>query len=343
MTINGPAPTILAMFLNTAIDQQLDRFARENTAGRAHGSRGRPRCACCTLADGSRHGAGRHPQGGPGPEHLHLLHRVRARDDGRHPGVLRRAQHPQLLLGLHQRLPHRRGRREPHHAAGLHAGQRFHLRGVYLAGAWRRRLRAQPLLLLLQRHGPRVHGHRPGGPADLGDRHARPLRRDEQAQKLKYHVQTSGRSLHAQEMAFNDIRTTLQALCAIYDNCNSLHTNAFDEAVTTPTEESVRRALAIQLIINKEWGLAMNENPLQGSSSSRSSPTWWRRRCSRSSSASPSAAGCSGAMETGYQRGRIQDESMLYEHEAHRLSPSSGSTPSSIPTPWPRITCGLPS
>ena len=88
---------------------------------------------------------------------------------------------------------------------------------------------------------------------------------NERSQKLKYHVQTSGRSLHAQEMDFNDIRTTLQALIAIYDNANSLHTNAYDEAVTTPTEESVRRALAIQLIINREWGLAMNENPLQGS------------------------------------------------------------------------------
>ena len=88
---------------------------------------------------------------------------------------------------------------------------------------------------------------------------------DERSQRLKYHIQTSGRSLHAREMAFNDIRTTLQALIAVYDNCNSLHTNAFDEAVTTPTEDSVRRALAIQLIINKEWGLAMNENPSQGS------------------------------------------------------------------------------
>jgi hypothetical protein len=88
---------------------------------------------------------------------------------------------------------------------------------------------------------------------------------NERSQKLKYHVQTSGRSLHAQEMDFNDIRTTLQALIAIYDNCNSLHTNAYDEAITTPTEESVRRALAIQLIINREWGLAKNENPNQGS------------------------------------------------------------------------------
>src|SRR6476469_357946 len=87
----------------------------------------------------------------------------------------------------------------------------------------------------------------------------------ERSQKLTYHVQNSGRSLHAQEMAFNDIRTTLQALAALFDHCNSLHTNAYDEAVTTPTEESVRRALAIQLIINREWGLAMNENPLQGS------------------------------------------------------------------------------
>src|SRR5690606_13793587 len=88
---------------------------------------------------------------------------------------------------------------------------------------------------------------------------------DERSQKLKYHVQTSGRSLHAQEMAFNDIRTTLQALIAIYDNCGSLHTNAYDEAVTTPTPESVRRALAIQLVINEEWGLSLNENPNQGS------------------------------------------------------------------------------
>src|ERR1700720_2399735 len=88
---------------------------------------------------------------------------------------------------------------------------------------------------------------------------------NDRTQKLKYHIQTSGRSLHAQEMNFNDIRTTLQALCAIYDNCNSLHTNAYDEAVTTPSAESVRRALAIQMIIGQEWGLAMNENPLQGS------------------------------------------------------------------------------
>ena len=102
---------------------------------------------------------------------------------------------------------------------------------------------------------------------------------NERSQKLKYHIQTSGRSLHAQEMAFNDIRTTLQALIAIYDNCNSLHTNAYDEAITTPTEESVRRAVAIQLIINREWGMAKNENPNQGALSSTSSPTWSRRRC----------------------------------------------------------------
>ena len=88
---------------------------------------------------------------------------------------------------------------------------------------------------------------------------------NERSQKLKYHIQTSGRSLHAQEISFNDIRTTLQALYAIYDNCNSLHTNAYDEAITTPTEQSVRRALAIQLIINKELGLAKNQNPMQGS------------------------------------------------------------------------------
>ena len=139
----------------------------------------------------------------------------------------------------------------------------------------------------------------------------------ERSQKLKYHVQTSGRSLHAQEMAFNDIRTTLQALCAIYDNCNSLHTNAYDEAVTTPSEESVRRALAIQLIINREWGLAMNENPLQGSFIVDELTELVEEAVLAEFEAISARGGVLGAMETGYQRGRIQDESMLYEQRKH--------------------------
>jgi isobutyryl-CoA mutase len=142
----------------------------------------------------------------------------------------------------------------------------------------------------------------------------------ERAQKLKYHVQTSGRSLHAQEMGFNDIRTTLQALCAIYDNCNSLHTNAFDEAVTTPSEHSVRRALAIQMIIDKEWGLAGNENPLQGSYIIEQLTDLVEEAVLAEFDRLAERGGVLGAMETGYQRGRIQDESMLYEQRKHNGS-----------------------
>ena len=140
---------------------------------------------------------------------------------------------------------------------------------------------------------------------------------DERSQKLKYHVQTSGRSLHAQEMSFNDIRTTLQALIAIYDNCNSLHTNAYDEAVTTPTAESVRRALAIQLVINEEWGLAMNENPNQGSFIVDELTDLVEAAVLVEFDRIAERGGVLGAMETGYQRGRIQDESLLYETRKH--------------------------
>ena len=130
-------------------------------------------------------------------------------------------------------------------------------------------------------------------------------------------MQTSGRSLHAQEMAFNDIRTTLQALCAIYDNANSLHTNAYDEAVTTPTDESVRRAMAIQLVINREWGLAMNDNPLQGSFIIEELTDLVEEAVLAELERISERGGVLGAMETGYQRGRIQDESMRYEQRKH--------------------------
>jgi isobutyryl-CoA mutase len=140
---------------------------------------------------------------------------------------------------------------------------------------------------------------------------------NERSQKLKYHVQTSGRSLHAQEMDFNDIRTTLQALIAIYDNCNSLHTNAFDEAITTPTEESVRRAMAIQLIINREWGLARNENPNQGAFIIDELTDLVEEAVLKEFEAIASRGGVLGAMETGYQRGKIQEESLYYEHQKH--------------------------
>ena len=140
---------------------------------------------------------------------------------------------------------------------------------------------------------------------------------DDRSQKLKYHIQTSGRSLHAQEMDFNDIRTTLQALCAINDNCNSLHTNAYDEAITTPSAQSVRRALAIQMIIDQEWGLTKNENPLQGSYIVDELTELVEEAVLLEFDRIADRGGVLGAMETGYQRGRIQDESMLYEHKKH--------------------------
>ena len=162
MTINGPAPTVLAFFLNTAMDQAREKGARPR-GGAAHGPRHRP---------------GRHPQGGPGPEHLPVLHRVLAAVHGRHPGVVHREGGPQLLLGLHLRLPHRRGRGEPHQPARVHPRQRVHLRrGLPRARHGHRRLRAQPVLLLQQRHGPGVLRHRPRRPPDLGGRDEGEVRR----------------------------------------------------------------------------------------------------------------------------------------------------------------------
>ncbi|MGK4151495.1 fused isobutyryl-CoA mutase/GTPase IcmF [Kurthia gibsonii] len=140
---------------------------------------------------------------------------------------------------------------------------------------------------------------------------------NERSQKLKYHVQTSGRSLHAQEINFNDIRTTLQALMALQDNCNSLHTNAYDEAITTPTEGSVRRAMAIQMIITKEYGLAKNENPLQGSFIIEELTDLVEQAVLEEFDRINDRGGVLGAMETQYQRGKIQEESMLYEHLKH--------------------------
>ena len=140
---------------------------------------------------------------------------------------------------------------------------------------------------------------------------------NERAQMLKYHIQTSGRSLHAQEIDFNDIRTTLQALYAIYDNCNSLHTNAYDEAITTPTEESVRRAMAIQLIINKELGLAKNENPIQGAFIIEELTNLVEEAVLTEFDRITERGGVLGAMESMYQRSKIQEESLYYETLKH--------------------------
>jgi methylmalonyl-CoA mutase len=140
---------------------------------------------------------------------------------------------------------------------------------------------------------------------------------NDRSQKLKYHIQTSGRSLHAQEIDFNDIRTTLQALYAIYDNCNSLHTNAYDEAITTPTEESVRRAMAIQLIINRELGTAKNENPIQGSFLTEALTDLVEEAVLAEFNRITERGGVLGAMERMYQRNKIQEESLYYETMKH--------------------------
>jgi methylmalonyl-CoA mutase len=140
---------------------------------------------------------------------------------------------------------------------------------------------------------------------------------NDRSQKLKYHIQTSGRSLHAQEIDFNDIRTTLQALYAIYDNCNSLHTNAYDEAITTPTEESVRRAMAIQLIINRELGSAKTENFMQGSFAMEQLTNLVEEAVLTEFDRITERGGVLGAMERMYQRNKIQEESLVYEHQKH--------------------------
>ena len=183
----------------------------------------------------------------------------------------------------------------------------------YLArGMDDRRLRAEPVLLLLQRDGPRVRGDRPGRAADLGAGDARALRRLARAARCSSTTsRPRGRSLHAQEISFNDIRTTLQALYAIFDNCNSLHTNAYDEAITTPTEESVRRAVAIQLIINRELGLNFSENPWQGSFIIDELTDLVEEAVYEEFERISERGGVLGAMDTMYQRGKIQEESLL--------------------------------
>ena len=317
MTINGPAPTVLAFFFLTAIRQQLRKF--ETDEGRPPDEAERAQHPRAHRRRGARHRAGRHPEGGPGPEHVPVLDRVQPEADGRRAAVVHRARGAELLLGVDLGLSHRRGRGEPDHAAGADPVERLHLRReLPRARHGRGRLRAEPVVLLLERDGSRVHRARARRQAHLERRDAGSATApDERSSKLKYHVQTSGRSLHAQEMDFNDIRTTLQALIAVYDHCNSLHTNAFDEAVTTPTDASVRRAMAIQLIINREWGLAACENPNQGSFVIDELTSLVEEAVLGEFERISERGGVLGAMETGYQRGKIQDESMRYERAKH--------------------------
>ena len=299
-------------------DRPAPRRLRRRARPPADRRRGR-RDPGVRAANGAGHRAGRHPQGGPGPEHVHLLHRVRAGDDGRCGRVVRGQPRAQLLLGdasaatTSPRRAPTPSRSSPSRWPTRSPTSRPTGRGVWPSTTSPPTSRSSSRTAWIP--STRSSAGWPGasGRVALRDRYGA----GERAQKLKYHVQTSGRSLHAQEMAFNDIRTTLQALCALYDNANSLHTNAYDEAVTTPTVESVRRAQAIQLVINREWGLSSNENPLQGSFVIEQLTDLVEEAVLAELDRLSERGGVLGAMESGYQRGRIQDESMLYEHRKH--------------------------
>jgi len=312
MTINGPAPTILAMFLNTAIDQKLEALATP---------------PCEADADAIRSEVLRSVRGTVQADIL-------KEDQGQNTCIFS----TEFALGMMADIAewfitHRVENFYSVSISGYHIAEAganpisqlaFTLANAftYVEAYMARGMAVDdfaPNLSFFFSNGMDPEYNVLGRVARriwaiaMRDRYSA----NERSQRLKYHVQTSGRSLHAQEMAFNDVRTTLQALTAIYDNCNSLHTNAYDEAVTTPTEDSVRRALAIQLIINREWGLALNENPLQGSFVIEELTELVEEAVLAEFDRITERGGVLGAMETGYQRGRIQDESMEYERRKH--------------------------
>ncbi len=316
MTINGPAPTILAFFLNTAIDQQVEAF--EQREGRAPTSEEREQVAAHALAnvrgtvqaDILKEDQGQNTCLFSTEFSLKMMadiqewfidHQVRnfysVSISGYHIAEAGANPISQLAFTLTNGFTYI----EAYLARGMDIDDFAPNLSFFFSNGM------DPEYSVLGRVARRIWA------VAMKEKYGA----NERSQKLKYHVQTSGRSLHAQEMDFNDIRTTLQALIAIYDNANSLHTNAFDEAVTTPGEESVRRALAIQLIINREWGLAMNENPLQGSFIIDELTDLVEEAVLREFDSINERGGVLGAMETGYQRGRIQDESLLYEHRKH--------------------------
>ena len=316
MTINGPAPTILAMFLNTAIDQQLEAFTSEN---------GQPPDAAEAeeiKADALRRVRGtvqadilKEDQGqntcifstefslrmmGDVQEYFtrnQVRHFYSVSISGYHIAEAGANPISQLAFTLANGLTYV----EAYLARGMKIDEFAPNFSFFFSNGM------DPEYSVLGRVARRIWA------VAMRDRYGA----NERSQKLKYHVQTSGRSLHAQEIEFNDIRTTLQALIGAYDNCNSQHTNAYDEAITTPTEESVRRAVAIQLIINREWGLARSENPNQGSFIIEELTDLVEKQVLKEFERLSERGGVLGAMETGYQRGRIQDESLEYEQRKH--------------------------
>ncbi|MHA6758258.1 fused isobutyryl-CoA mutase/GTPase IcmF [Streptacidiphilus sp. PAMC 29251] len=316
MTINGPAPTILAFFLNTAIDQQLDAFRaehdREPSEDEALAVRARALASVrgTVQADILKEDQGQNTCLFSTEFSLRMMADIQewfieqqvrnfysVSISGYHIAEAGANPISQLAFTLANGLTYV----EAYLARGMDIDDFAPNLSFFFSNGM------DPEYTVLGRVARRIWA------IAMRERYGA----GERSQKLKYHVQTSGRSLHAQEMDFNDIRTSLQALTAIYDNCNSLHTNAYDEAVTTPGEESVRRALAIQLIINREWGLAMNENPLQGSFVVDELTDLLEEAVLLEFERISERGGVLGAMETGYQRGRIQDESMLYEQRKH--------------------------
>ncbi len=316
MTINGPAPTYLAMLLNTAIDQQIEVFRSDH---------------------------GREPDG-PETEQLRAgaLRRIRGtvqadilkEDQGQNTCIFSTQFSLKVMGDIQEYFTANEVRKfysvsiSGYHIAEAGANpisqlaftlaNAFTYVELYLARGMDIDEFA-PNLSFFFSNGLDAEYSVMGRVARriwaiaLRDRYGA----NAKSQRLKYHIQTSGRSLHAQEIDFNDIRTTLQALIAVYDNCNSLHTNAYDEAITTPTEESVRRAMAIQLIINREWGLAQNQNPNQGSFILEELTDLVEEAVLCEFEAISARGGVLGAMETGYQRGRIQEQSLLYERKKH--------------------------
>ncbi|MBK4738334.1 fused isobutyryl-CoA mutase/GTPase IcmF [Noviherbaspirillum pedocola] len=316
MTINGPAPTILAMFMNTAIDQQIARFCQQREREPSLDEAAAMRAQVLKTVRGTVQADILKEDQGQNTCIFSTEFSLKVMGDiqeyfvenevrnfysvsisGYHIAEAGANPISQLAFTLSNGFTFV----EAYLARGMHIDDFAPNLSFFFSNGM------DPEYTVLGRVARRIWA------TALAERYGA----NERSQKLKYHIQTSGRSLHAQEIAFNDIRTTLQALIAIYDNCNSLHTNAYDEAITTPTDESVRRALAIQLIINREWGLAKNENPNQGSYIIEELTDLVEEAVLQEFERIAERGGVLGAMETGYQRGRIQEESLLYEHRKH--------------------------
>ena len=316
MTINGPAPIILAMFFNTAIDQQLAKFERDNGRAPTEDEAEKIREWVLSSVRGT------------------VQADILKEDQGQNTCIFSTEFALKMMGDIQEFFVHNQVRNfysvsiSGYHIAEAGANPISQL-AFTLANGFTYVESYLARGMHIDDFAPNLSFFFSNGMDAEYSVIGRVARRiwavamkhkygaNERSQKLKYHVQTSGRSLHAQEMAFNDIRTTLQALIAVYDNCNSLHTNAYDEAITTPTDESVRRAMAIQLVINREWGLAKNENPNQGAFGIDELTDLVEEAVLKEFEAIADRGGVLGARETGYQRGKIQEESLYYEHKKH--------------------------